>query len=132
MRLHAMVVHSQNSGQYPDWPSIRRRIGRGRPRCMDYLEELSLFVALYSGGVDGVFLKDLASFHGQFVDSKKTIIFGEFWRALAEWDVQAPLLKIALLKMQYVSSKVNKYKEPTLVAGSDLTKMLKRKKRPAG
>ena len=127
LRLHAMAVQAQKSGQSPDWPSIRRCIGRGRPRCIDYLEELSLFVALYSGGVDGVFLKDLASFHGQFVDSKKTIIFGEFWRALAEWDVQTPLLKIALLKMQYVSSKVNKYKEPTLVLGSDLTKMAKKK-----
>ena len=29
--------------------------------------------------------------------------------------------------MQYVSSKVNKYKEPTLVLGSDLTKMAKKK-----
>ena len=57
---------------------------------MDYLEELSLFVALYSGGVDGVFLKDLASFHGQFVDPKKSIIFGEFWPALAVWDVDTP------------------------------------------
>ena len=37
-----------------------------------------------------------------------------------------PLLKIALLKMQYVSTKVNKYKEPTLVLPSDLTKMLKK------
>ena len=126
LRLHGMAVQAQKSGQSPDWSTIRRCIARGRPRCIDYLEELSLFVALYSGGVDGVFLKDLASFHAQFVDSKKTIIFGEFWRALAEWDVQTPLLKIALLKMQYVSSKVNKYKEPTLVTGSDLTKMLKR------
>ena len=125
--LHAMAVQAQKSGQSPDWPSIRRRIGRSRPRCIDYLEELSLFVALYSGGVDGVFLKDLASFHGQFVDSRKTIIFGEFWRALAEWDVQTPLFKVALLKMQYVSSRVNKYKEPTLVLASDLTKMSKNK-----
>jgi len=86
-----------------------------------------LFVALYSGGVDAVFLKDLATFHAQFVDSKKSIIFGDFWRALAEWDVQTPLLKIALLKIQYVSSKINKYKEPTLVLASDLNKMAKMK-----
>ena len=119
LRLHAMAVQAQKSGQSPDWATIRRCIARSRPRCIDYLEELSLFVALHSGGVNAVFLKDLASFHGQFVDSKKTIIFGEFWRALAEWDVQTPLFKIALLKMQYVSSKVNKYKEPTLVLGSD-------------
>ena len=86
-----------------------------------------MFVALHSGGVDAVFLKDLASFHGQFVDSKKRIIFGEFWRALAEWDVQTPLLKMALLKMQYVGSKVNKYKEPTLVLKPDLTNMATKK-----
>ena len=127
LRLHAMAVQAQKRGQSPDWATIRRCIARSRPRCIDYLEELSLFVALHSGGVDAVFLKDLASFHGQFVDSKKRIIFGEFWRALAEWDVQTPLLKMALLKMQYVSTKVNKYKEPTLVLGSDLTKMAKKK-----
>ena len=127
LRLHAMAVQAQKSGQSPDWFTIRRCIARGRPRCIDYLEELSLFVALYSGGVDAVFLKDLATFHAQFVDSKKTVIFGDFWRALAEWDVQTPLLKIALLKIQYVSSKVNKYKEPTLVLGSDLTNMAKKK-----
>ena len=127
VRLHAMAVQAQSTGKAPDWPAIRRCVARGKPRCKDYLEELSLFVALYSGGVDGAFLKDLASFHAQFVDSAKSIVFGEFWKALAEWDVQAPLLKIALLKMQYMSSKVNKYKEPTLVVGSDLTKMGKKK-----
>ena len=71
----------------------------------------------------------MASSHSQFVDSKKTIIFGEFWRALAEWDVQTPLFKIALLKMQYVSSKVNKYKDPTRVLGAELTKMTNEKRR---
>ena len=50
---------------------------------------------------------------------------------MAKWDVEAPLFKIALLKMQYMSSKVNKYKEPTLVVASDLVKMGK-KERPAG
>ena len=73
-----------------------------------------MFVALYSGGVDGVFLKDLSSVQSQFVDSKKTIMFGELGRALAEWDLQTPLFKIALLKMQYVSSKVNTTRSPRL------------------
>ena len=123
LRLHAMAAQAQKSGSPPDWTAMRRRIARGKPRCMDYLEELSLFVALYSGGVEGVLLKVLSSFHSQFVDSNKAIIFGEFWRALAEWDVQTPLFKIALLKMQYVSTKVNKYKEPVLVVCAVLAKM---------
>ena len=75
LRLHVMAVAAQAKGESPEWQAIRRCVGRGKPRCMGYLEELSLFVALYSGGVDGgVFLKDLASFHGQFVDSKKSSI----------------------------------------------------------
>ena len=120
VRLHAMAKTAQTRGQSPDWPKIRRCVPRGKPRCIDYLEELSLFVALCSGGMGAEFLKDLASFHGQFVDSKKVIIYGDFWKALAEWDVDAPLFKIALLKMQYKSDKVNKYKEPTLLNSAKL------------
>ena len=93
MQLHELAAAAQKSGQSPDWPTIRRCVGRGKPRCAEYLEELSLFVALYSGGVEGVFLNGLVIFHRQFVDSKKTIIFGDFWKALAEWDVEAPLFK---------------------------------------
>ena len=130
LRMHALAALEQERTGQINWETIRRQVAIGRPPCANYLRELTVFIAICGGGVDGAFLKDLAAFHGQFVDSSKCIIRGPFLLALAELDLEAPYLKIAFLKAQYGAppGKINRAFEPTFITLGDLNKVVKERK----
>ena len=130
LRMHALAALEQERTGQIRWDVIRRQVAIGRPPCVNYLRELTVFIAVCGGGVDGAFLKDLAAFHGQFVDSSKCIIRGPFLQALAELDLEAPYLKIAFLKAQYGAplGRINRALEPTFITTSDPNKVVRDRK----
>lgn len=125
LRMHSMAAAQQRKSAVVDWAAIRRSVAHSKPPCANYLQEISIFLAICGGGIEGAFLKDLSSFHRQFVDSKKSCIRGQFLQALADLDVEVPYVKIAILKAQYSAPahKINRYHEPTLIGLGDLTKL---------
>ena len=127
LRMHQIASQEQQASANVDWDAIRRGIALSKPPCVDDLRQLSIFVAVCGGGTNGVFLKDLAAFHRQFVDSSARVIRGGFFGAVSEMDAEAPLFKIAVVKAQYVcpQAKVNKYKEPVFITPADLSKLKK-------
>ena len=133
MRMHSMATAQQRKSGKIDWDGIRLSIAQFKPPCANYLQEISVFIAVCGGGVDGAFLKDLSSFHRQFVDSKLCSIRGQFLQAVAELEVEAPYFKIAVMKAQYASppNKINRYCEPVSISVSDLSKLIKTSKQTA-
>ena len=133
LRMHRMAAAQQRKTSQIDWEAIRRIVAQSIPPCGNYLPEISVFIAMCGGGVDGGFLKDLASYHRQFVDSRRCTIRGPFLLAIAEAAVEAPFLKIAIMKAQSASppKKINKYCDPVLITPTDLSKLLKNSKQMA-
>ena len=129
LRMHSLAVQAQRRELEPDWSAIRRSVAHSNPPCINDLPDLAVFVAVLGGGMDGTFLHDLMCFHRQFVKTRLCSIRGGFFRALAECDLEAPYLKMAILKAQYVCppNKVNRYKEPTLFTPADLSRSSKHK-----
>ena len=63
LRMHGMAAAQQASSGRIDWDATRRIVAHGKPPCANYLNEISVFIAVCGGGVDGAFLRDLADFH---------------------------------------------------------------------
>ena len=62
LRMHPLAaLEQEQTGQIP-WDAVCRKVAIGRPPCVNYLQELSIFISVCGGGVDGQFLKDLAAF----------------------------------------------------------------------
>lgn len=70
-------------------------------------QDLAAFVAARGGGVRGAFIDDIGTFHKTHISSEQRRVRGEFFKALAEFDVgqPTPWLAIALLKAQYTCPK---------------------------
>ena len=130
LRMYQLAAQQQRDSLHPDWNAIRRSVASSNPPCASYLQEISIFVAVCGGGVEGAFIKDLCAFHRQFVDSKKVTIRGGFLSSVSEMGIEAPHLKIALVKAQYRSppSKINAYCEPTSISTGDLSQLGKKDK----
>ena len=128
LRMHRMAEVEQRRTGNVDWAAIRRSVAPSAPTCQNYLKEISVFIAMCGGGTDGAFLRDLHMFHRQFVNSKQCSIRGPFLQALAQWQVKAPFLKVAVLKAQYSSpaKKINKYNEPISIGQGDFAKASRR------
>ena len=71
LRVHSIAAAQQRKHSEVDWDAIRRSVAHSKPPCAGDLQQISIFIALCGGGFGGAFLKDLASLHRQFVDSRR-------------------------------------------------------------
>ena len=68
-QLHSLAATAMGCGDKPDWPTIKRAVLRSKPAWGDYIDEMILFVAAKSGGVEGTFLESMKRFFRQWVDT---------------------------------------------------------------
>ena len=83
-----------SADETPDWPRIKRLVGRSRPPCAEIIDDLAYFVLRRSGGRTGVDITEWADFWNRFAGSKK--IPGAVYTAAAAIDHHR--LSIACLK----------------------------------
>ena len=67
--MHTTAAKMQKEGKEPDWPFIKRAALRTKPPCAPVISEMVVLLAMKSGGADGGFFKEFASFYRAFIKS---------------------------------------------------------------
>ena len=138
-RIHSLAQSMSSStvdGQVVvDWSAVQRAVLRRKVPEPSEVPDLVKYVQRWGGGVHGTFLKDLSSFHQQFVRSGR-IVPGTTFKALADLrlspDELVPYLATAVVKTQAscpdnrVSNKVCRF-----IAPSDIASIEKSNKKAA-
>ena len=117
------------TGASPDYGRIVKLVARSNPPCAVDLEFLIKFVVCCSGGTSGVLLQDLADFHREGIHGDCRTVRGVFYGAVADWDVKAPYLKLAVVKAQYTCPMNRvKHKECLFITAGELASAAKKRK----
>lgn len=84
-QLHSLAAATMASGDKPDWTVIKRAVLRSKPAWGEYIDDLILFVAAKSGGVEGPFLELMKRFFRQWVDtSVRSSLPGSLYGVLSD------------------------------------------------
>jgi hypothetical protein len=94
LRLHNMSAEAQRGGMDIPWAAIKKSILRSKPPYSGSLEEMVLFIVARSGGIKGDFLKHLAAFFRNHVDSTRTSVPSALYAALADFPYHFVALAI--------------------------------------
>ena len=94
LRLHNMSAEAQRAGMDIPWAAIKKSILRSRPPYSGSLEEMVLFIVARSVGIKGDFLKHLAAFFRNHVDSTRHSVPAALYAALADFPMHFVALAI--------------------------------------
>jgi hypothetical protein len=98
-QMHAAWAEQKKRGEPIDFGKIKRAALRTRPPFADDLDQLLVFLATLSGGVDGQYLQELVYFHGSCVTHSLRTMPGNVFAALA--DIKNIRVAYAILKAAY-------------------------------